>query len=242
MVNSLKQAVLTTANSESKMREFLGDASHELRTPLTVIRGYIDILNSGQELTIEQRERAMNRLSSESLRMSETINDLLLLAEIGEIPIDNESSVDLSNILVNQIQDLSEQQKERVVKSTIASEVHVRGDFEQISRMIANVISNIARHTPKEAQVEVLLSRIDGNAVLVFDDAGPGLSDEMYARSHEGFQRFDRAHSKNGGGFGLGLSILSSIVQRHNGELSLSRSNLGGLRTQITLPLASLKV
>lgn len=242
MVNSLKQAVLTTANSESKMREFLGDASHELRTPLTVIRGYIDILNSGQELTIEQRERAMNRLSSESLRMSETINDLLLLAEIGEMRIDDESSVDLSSILVNQIQDLSEQQKERVVKSTIASEVHVQGDFEQISRMVANVISNIARHTPKEAQVEVLLSRIDGKAVLVFDDAGPGLSDEMYARSHEGFQRFDRAHSKNGGGFGLGLSILSSIVQRHNGELSLSRSNLGGLRTQITLPLASLKV
>lgn len=242
MVNSLKQAVRTTTNSELKMRQFLGDASHELRTPLTVIRGYIDILNSGQVLTPEQRERAMSRLSSESLRMSETINDLLLLAEIGEVRKDSETPIDLSSVLINQIHDLVEQHKERVVTSAIASGLYVTGDYEQISRMIANILSNIVRHTPKEAQVEVLLSRIDGNAMLVFDDTGPGLSEEMYVRSREGFQRFDRAHSKQGGGFGLGLSILSSIVQRHNGELLLSRSHLGGLRTQITLPLGSLSV
>ena len=242
MVNSLRDAVLTTSNSESKMREFLGDASHELRTPLTVIRGYIEILNSGQELSVEQRARAMSRLSSESLRMAETIDDLLLLAEIGEAREDSHSTIDLSQILANQLQDLTDQHQERVVKSTITSNVYVLGDFEQITRMIGNLISNIVRHTPTEAQVEVMLSRMDDKAVLVFDDAGPGLSDEMYSRSREGFQRFDRAHSKNGGGFGLGLSILSSIVQRHHGELSLSRSNLGGLRTQITLPLASLKM
>lgn len=242
MVNSLSQAVEITSHSESKMREFLGDASHELRTPLTVIRGYIDILNSGQELSTEQRERAMSRLVSESLRMSETINDLLLLAEIGEIPIDIQSSIDLSAILTNQVHDLVEQHKERVVRSTIASNVRVQGDAEQISRMIANVVSNIVRHTPKDSKVEILLSCVDGKAVLVFDDSGPGLSEEMYSRAHEGFQRFDRAHSKTGGGFGLGMSILSSIVQRHNGELTLSKSNFGGLRTQITLPLTSLEL
>jgi signal transduction histidine kinase len=103
--------------------------------------------------------------------------------------------------------------------------------------MISNVISNISRHTAENAEVEIVLTHMDGNAVLIFDDAGPGLSSELYARSKEGFQRFDRAHSKSGGGFGLGLSILSSIVQRHNGVLSLTRSSLGGLRSQITLKM-----
>jgi signal transduction histidine kinase len=97
------------------------------------------------------------------------------------------------------------------------------------------VLSNISRHTPGDAEVDVVVSKIDGQAILVFDDAGPGLSAELYARTREGFQRFDRAHSKTGGGFGLGLSILSSIVQCHGGSLSLSPSPLGGLRTQITL-------
>ena len=235
MVNSLRSAVETTTRSESLMREFLGDASHELRTPLTVIRGYIEILNSGQELSEEQRERAMSRLVSESQRMSQTINDLLLLAELGEVRHQMSEVVDLSLLVSNHVRDFSEQQKNRIAKSTIASDVSIVGNSEQLSRMISNVISNISRHTPDDAEVDVVLAEVDGNAILVFDDAGPGLSAELYARTREGFQRFDRAHSKTGGGFGLGLSILSSIVQRHGGTLSLSQSPLGGLQTHITL-------
>jgi hypothetical protein len=202
-----------------------------------VIRGYIEILNSGQELSEEQHERAMSRLVSESQRMSQTINDLLLLAELGEVRHEMSEAVDLSLLVTNHVRDFSEQQKNRTVKSTIASDVKVLGNSEQLSRMISNVISNISRHTAENAEVEIVLTHMDGNAVLIFEDAGPGLSSELYARSKEGFQRFDRAHSKSGGGFGLGLSILSSIVQRHNGVLSLTRSSLGGLRSQITLKM-----
>jgi len=235
MVDSLRAAVERTARSEALMREFLGDASHELRTPLTVIRGYVEILNSGQELSEEQRERAMSRLLSESQRMSQTINDLLLLAELGEVRHEMTDVVDLSLLAANYVRDFSEQQKSRIVKSTIASDVSIVGNSEQLSRMISNVISNISRHTAADAEVEVVLAEVDGKAIIVFDDAGPGLSAELYARTVEGFQRFDRAHSKTGGGFGLGLSILSSIVSRHGGTLSLSPSPLGGLRTHITL-------
>jgi two-component system OmpR family sensor kinase len=235
MVNSVRSAVETTTRSEALMREFLGDASHELRTPLTVIRGYVEILDSGQELSEEQRERAMSRLLSESQRMSQTINDLLLLAELGEVRHEMTDVVNLSSLAANHVRDFSEQQKSRKVKSTIASDVSIVGNSEQLSRMISNVISNISRHTAESAEVEVVLAEVDGKAIIVFDDAGPGLSAELYARSVEGFQRFDRAHSKTGGGFGLGLSILSSIVQRHGGTLSLSPSPLGGLRTHITL-------
>lgn len=239
MVNTLRAAVETRAQSEALMREFLGDASHELRTPLTVIRGYIEILDSGQELSDEQRERAMSRLVSESQRMSQTINDLLLLAELGEVRHEMTDVVDLSLLVTNHVRDFSEQKKSRKVKSTIANGVKVEGNIEQLSRMMSNVISNISRHTPDEAEVDVVLAEVDGNAILVFDDAGPGLSAELYARTREGFQRFDRAHSKTGGGFGLGLSILSSIVQRHSGTLSMSKSPLGGLRTQIAIPVCA---
>ena len=235
MVNTLRLAVQRTSRSEALMREFLGDASHELRTPLTVIRGYIEILNSGQELSEEQRERAMSRLVSESQRMSQTINDLLLLAELGEVRHEMSETVDLSALVANHVRDFSDQHNNRTVKSAIASDVKVVGNAEQLSRMISNVLSNILRHTPPDAEVDIILSKIDQMAVVVFDDAGPGLSTELYARTKEGFQRFDRAHSKTGGGFGLGLSIISSIVQRHGGTLSLSPSPLGGLRTHITL-------
>jgi two-component system OmpR family sensor kinase len=238
MVNSLRLAVEKTARSEELMREFLGDASHELRTPLTVIRGYVEILNSGQDLSDEQHERAMSRLLSESERMAKTINDLLLLAELGEVRHEMSDLVDISMLVANHVRDFSEQNTSRKVKSTIASDVKIVGNSEQLSRMISNVISNISRHTSDDVEVEVVLMEVDGKAILMFDDAGPGLSAELYARTKEGFQRFDRAHSKTGGGFGLGLSILSSIVRRHGGTLSLSPSPLGGLRTHITLNMS----
>jgi two-component system OmpR family sensor kinase len=238
MVNSLRLAVEKTARSEELMREFLGDASHELRTPLTVIRGYVEILNSGQDLSDEQHERAMSRLLSESERMAKTINDLLLLAELGEVRHEMSDLVDISMLVANHVRDFSEQNTSRKVKSTIASDLKIVGNSEQLSRMISNVISNISRHTSDDVEVEVVLMEVDGKAILMFDDAGPGLSAELYARTKEGFQRFDRAHSKTGGGFGLGLSILSSIVRRHGGTLSLSPSPLGGLRTHITLNMS----
>jgi len=238
MVNSLRLAVEKTARSEELMREFLGDASHELRTPLTVIRGYVEILNSGQDLSDEQHERAMSRLLSESERMAKTINDLLLLAELGEVRHEMSDLVDISMLVANHVRDFSEQNTSRKVKSTIASDVKIVGNSEQLSRMISNVISNISRHTSDDVEVEVVLMEVGGKAILMFDDAGPGLSAELYARTKEGFQRFDRAHSKTGGGFGLGLSILSSIVRRHGGTLSLSPSPLGGLRTHITLNMS----
>jgi len=237
MVNSLRDAVEVTTRSEVRMREFLGDASHELRTPLTVIRGYIDILNSGNELSQETHDRAMHRLASESLRMSQTINDLLLLAELDEVNHDKVDVVDLSAMVDDHVQDLIAQQPQRRVSSTVATDVRVQGNRELLERILSNLMSNIARHTNTDADVGVSLVEQEGTAILIVDDAGPGLSTEMYARSSVGFQRFDRSHSQSGGGFGLGLSILSSIVQRHGGVLTMSQSPLGGLRTSVTLPI-----
>lgn len=237
MVESLKQAVAVTTTSEQRMREFLGDASHELRTPLSVIRGYVDILNSGQELTDEQRERAMSRLTSESLRMANTINDLLLLAELGEVAAHPTEEVDLSEIINEYITDMRPRQPGRPIETDVPDGIVVDGNNEHLRRLFTNILSNIARHTAPTDPMKVML-RVDGPvAILTVDDGGPGLSEELYRRTTEGFQRFDREHSSSGGGFGLGLSIMSSIVNNHGGKLTMSPSPMGGLRTTVTLPV-----
>lgn len=236
MEESLRRAVEVTSNAEVRMREFLGDASHELRTPLTVIRGYIDILDRRDELTPEQAERAMSRLRSESRRMATIINDLLLLAEMGEVHFDIDESVDLSPVVSVFFNDLVEQQPERSVALHIPDGVTIDGSTMLIERMVSNIVSNIRQHTPATAQVNVQLESTETSAVLTVDDAGPGLPDALYERATEGFQRFDRHRSPEGGGFGLGLSIIASIVAVHRGTLELTRSSLGGLRMQIALP------
>lgn len=238
MVGSLRHAIEVTKESEGRMREFLGDASHELRTPLTVIRGYIDILNSGRELPTGQMERALRRLLSESQRMDSIISDMLLLAEMGEVRMEFDEQVNVSTIVRTFARDIMEQQPSRRVAKSIIDDLKVQGNSALLERLMSNITSNIRQHTSPTVPVAFALVRDGDNIVLTVDDGGPGLSDQMYARATEGFQRFDRNRSSSGGGFGLGLSIISSIVSAHHGTLELEPSELGGLRTRIVLPVA----
>lgn len=237
MTNRLQDAVAMTSQSEQRMREFLGDASHELRTPLTVVRGYVDILFSGRELSDEQRERAIRRLVSESRRMDIIINDLLLLAELGEVNVALDDEVDFSRIVVDHFTDLGMHQLDRKVTIDVEPSLMLRGNAAHLERLVANIKSNILRHTESDDEVRVSLAQRHGDIVLEVNDAGPGLSPTMYRRSTTEFQRFDHSRSHDGGGFGLGLSIIASIIQRHSGALELSPSALGGLRTRVVLPL-----
>ncbi|MEO5975026.1 MAG: HAMP domain-containing sensor histidine kinase [Ilumatobacteraceae bacterium] len=236
MTNKLQEAVTITSLSEQRMREFLGDASHELRTPLTVVRGYVDILFGGRQLSEEQRERAIRRLVSESKRMDVIINDLLLLAELGEVHIPIDDHVDFSRIVADHFTDLKMQQAERKVIISVEPILTVMGNAAHLERLVTNIKSNILRHTGPDTEVHVSLAQVDENIVLEVDDAGPGLPLSVYERSTAEFQRFDHARSQDGGGFGLGLSIIASIVHLHGGTLELSPSSLGGLRTRVVLP------
>ncbi len=237
MTSKLQDAVAITALSEQRMREFLGDASHELRTPLTVVRGYVDILFSGRELSHEQRDRALQRLVSESKRMDLIINDLLLLAELGEVDVTLTDEVDFSQVVVDHFADLLMHQQERKVALDVEPSIVLTGNAELLERLVANIKANILRHTQPNVEVRVSLAHRGDSIVLEVADAGPGLPQSMYERSTTEFQRFDHSRSRDGGGFGLGMNIIASIVQRHCGTLVMAPSHLGGLLTRVVLPV-----
>lgn len=236
MVESLRAAVITTASSEARMREYLGDMAHDLRTPLTVVTGYADMLASTSQPTPEQRERAIARMAQESRRMAGIIDDLLVLAENDVINDALTEEVDFARLVTGFVDDLAVRQPDRRI-TTLLDPVTLTGSSAQLSRLIANVTANIERHTSPTAAVDVRLSHAGDVCTLVVDDAGPGLSSEMYRRAATGFERFDRSRSDNTGHFGLGLSLIASVVRHHRGSVSLAPSPLGGLRTTITLPL-----
>ena len=215
---------------------FFTNISHELRTPLTVVRGYVDILFSGRELSEEQRERALRRLVSESKRMDVIINDLLLLAELGEVDVNLSDEVDFSQIVVDHFADLRMHQPERTITLDVEPSVVLTGNAELLERLVANIKANILRHTQANIAVRASLALRGDSIVLEVADAGPGLPQSMYERSTTEFQRFDHSRSRDGGGFGLGLSIIASIVQRHAGTLEMAPSHLGGLLTRVVLP------
>lgn len=236
MVTSLQHAVSIEKESASRMQEFLGDASHELRTPLTVIKGYVELLSKAQLVDPEQNARAYSRLTSEIERMETLIRDLLLLAELGQKTPEFNEEINLSELVDTQVNDLKILDPQRLVEGLIDGDIYLNGSRLHLQQMLANAFGNIRRHTPTDAPVQISLTSSNGEIHLAIGDGGPGLPTRAYIEGRQHFQRFDKSRSRETGGSGLGMSIMSGIITEHGGSLELGVSKLGGLLLEITLP------
>jgi len=240
-LKSVIQTIAATADQERETREsmqaFMGDASHELRTPLTVIKGYAELLSqSGSKTSADQRKRAYGRIVEQVNRMDETITSLLQLAEVGSISSNSFSKVDFKALVSRAAEDLKTISPKRKIDSQLA-DVSLKGSEELLHRLLDNAIGNINRHTGEADAVRITLATQRKQAVLTIEDAGPGLPDEAYDRGIQGFRRFDESRSRDTGGTGLGMTLMNSIVEAHSGSMVIARSELGGLKLEIRLPL-----
>ena len=118
-------------------------------------------------------------------------------------------------------------------------DVTIKGSKPLLVQLLANLISNLSRYVSDECEVSFELITDYENAILKLDDSGVGLPDSAYLEGIQSFTRFDNSRSRDSGGSGLGISIMSAIVAQHGGHLTLSRSELGGLCTTVVLPLAT---
>lgn len=235
MLESLRSTIKAEQNVHQAMQSFMGDASHELRTPLTVIKGYAELMQQqgGDEAF---REKALSRMLSETTRMELLINDLLLLAELGEQKMTKRDRIDLTKIVGEFVDDLKALQPKRTVTVKIAKNLKVLGSGVHLHQLLSNLFGNVRKHTPVDAEVRVSLSSGGAEQVLLtVEDAGPGLPEHYYDDGVESFVRFDAFASRQQGNSGLGMTIMRTIVDQHGGRVRLSRSDLGGLKTEIYL-------
>lgn len=239
LLGGMEEMLLRLQASKKAMHQFLGDASHELRTPLTVISAYLQLLEQPQtQQNPEYLAKSLSKMTTEANRMQRLIDDLLQLAEIGEnAPLGKSEPVDIARLLTFEVESLSDLQPERPITCNVTGPLFVKGNADLLAQLCANLFANVRRHTASIAPVQVDLTPGATWVSLTVNDGGPGLSDDAYAAGVQHFQRYDQSRSRESGGSGLGMSIMASIVERHGGQISLSKSVLGGLCTRITLPV-----
>jgi signal transduction histidine kinase len=237
----LSSLVSSLEQRQRLMQEFLGDASHELRTPLTVIKGYVELVTQQRSLEPEKLDRYYARLATEIERMESLINDLLLIAELSENTPRERTDVDMTSAVRRYAGDLAQLQPQRSVTTDIPDHVAVICVPEHLDQLLANIFSNIRRHTPDDSAVAVGL-RTKGEAVILnVADAGPGIPDSALREGIQFFKRFDPSRSRTSGGSGLGMSIMQGIADNSGGSIALRKSPLGGLEMVITLPRGKFK-
>jgi len=236
--NQLNEVVNSLQKNQDNMREFLGDASHELRTPLTVIKGYIEILSKNQTADVTKTAEYYGRVSHEIERMQSLINDLLLIAELeDQTPITPEI-INFSREVAHLSNDLKTLQPMRPIETRIEPGILVNISHNYAQQMLANVFSNLRRHTPEDSQVLIVLATAGNKAILTISDAGPGLPENVYKSGIQYFQRFDRSRSRESGGSGLGMTIMKRIIENSGGSIELGKSEFNGLKLEINLPIS----
>ncbi len=247
MLQHVESALANRAASETRLRRFAADASHELRTPLSAIRGYAELaLRQGGPVPPDVTH-ALERVQSESARMSVLVDELLLLARLDAgRPLATEP-VDLTMLTIEATSDARVASPSHRWRLELPDEpLTVRGDELRLRQVLSNLLSNAAKHTPADSEITVAVAdtsyspSLEGGPgepalQLSVTDDGPGIPPDLLPELFERFVRGDSSRSHAAGSTGLGLAIVKAVVAAHHGTVGVT-SRPGRTSFTIVLP------
>lgn len=235
---------LTESMRVDQMRaDFVANASHELRTPLASVTGFIDTLRGPARDDPAMRDKFLNIMSEQARRMSRLIDDLLSLSRVEmNVHRPPQAAVDLGPLTAHVRDSLSPLARDRGVEillETPSVPVVVRGERDELIRLIENLVENALKYGAGGKRVEIRLRPEATDALLSVRDFGPGIAPEHLPRLTERFYRVDVAQSREQGGTGLGLAIVKHIAVRHRARLSIESEPGKGAIFSVRFPLST---
>lgn len=224
-----RRAMRPVQESFARQRTFIADASHELKTPLTLIRADAEVLQ--REMTEPGQRELADDLLSETDRMNAVLSDLLLLTRLdaGKLDVRREN-LDLSRVIVETTERFATRATAARVslQTNLSGKLPTIGDEDRTAQILAALLDNALRFTPKGGRITVTGSREDGRAKATVKDTGPGIPPEHLPLIFDRFYRAEEARTRSGGGTGLGLSIARDLARAQNGELVAANGENGG--------------
>ena len=221
-------------------RQFVSNASHELRTPLAGMRTSLDVAMAKPGPVPPHVVTLADRLRRELDQIDRLLESFLTLAHSQQGPLADESTVSLAELARVAIERRADAISAMAleVEQQQGSDVWVAGSTTLLARMVENVIDNAVGHNQPGGWVRVTTPVEGEHARLVVENGGPVLDPGQVAQLIQPFRRVGAERTGSDNGAGLGLAIVSSIVEVHGGVLDLDALPAGGLRVTIDLPLA----
>lgn len=220
-------------------RRFAAAASHELRTPLTIIRTNVEVVDNNTQASVADYQLMTARVRRSLTRLDQLVHDLLLFSsQTADYPqaLDEVAPSQVVEDVVAELQPLAAQQ-EVTLGATYQGDATVRCEQTHLRRVVSNLVENAIRYNRPGGRVEVETEVREGTSSITVSDTGLGMDAEELAHIFEPFWRSAEARSRPGGGAGLGLSLVSDIVERYKGKVSVESVPGEGTRVTVELPL-----
>jgi PAS domain S-box-containing protein len=240
------QSARAEADSANGVKdEFLATLSHELRTPLTSILGWSHLLAEGK-LDKQQTARAIETIARNARAQGRLIDELLDISRIitGKLCLDLRA-VKLAPLIQAVVDDVRPAAHARSINLKVAfnSDVGpILGDPDRLQQIVWNLLTNAIKFTPRGGDVHVRLERNDSHIVMSVHDSGQGIVPELLPHVFERFRQADSSNTRSNGGLGLGLAIVSQLVELHRGTVTAESSGENtGTTFRVMLPLPRLR-
>ena len=239
-VTDRKRAEEKLQEADRRKDEFLAMLAHELRNPLAPIGAAAQLLGIA-EIDESRVKQASEIITRQVDHITGLVNDLLDVARVtrGEVLLDKHP-VDLRKLLadaVEQVEPLVRMRRHRLALWQPEAPLLVRGDRKRLVQVIANLLNNAAKYTPKGGNIQACLEAHADQAVLVVQDDGIGIDPDLLPHIFELFTQANRSSDRAQGGLGIGLSLVKRIVELHGGSVTVrSKGAHAGAEFTVTLP------
>lgn len=240
MADRVEESVELIRLDRDRSRDFLADVSHELRTPLAALRMFNELLRAGAADDPEARSEFIESSGQQIERLDWLAQNLLDLSKLdsGLVLLDLRPD-DLRAAVETAVEQTAAAAIRRGVNVALHlpdAPIRIRHDPQRIGQVVANLVGNAIKFTPRDGSVTVDLAAAPDGARIEVSDTGVGIEPAELPHIFERFYRGSRANEARGSGSGLGLAIVHSIVDMHGGAIEVESRVGGGSRFIVTLP------
>ena len=249
--SKVRQRTAELEDANDRLREldnlksqFLAHVSHELRTPLTSIQGFADNMldELGGPLTEKQKQN-LKRITANTGRLHRMIANLLDQAQIeaGKFQL-SLGDVELGQLVedvIEHMQPLAQAKQQSLKLLCSEPQLTVRADADKLRQVITNLVDNAIKYSPLQGRIRVAVAQEHGvRAKLSVMDSGHGIPHDSLPKVFEAFYRAKIEREREVKGFGLGLSIVKTLVELHGGQVAIESEEGKGTSFHVTLPLS----
>ncbi len=222
-------------------KDFIVNAAHELRTPFTVVRGFAETLCDFPDLSKKVRQEIVEKMVHTCSRLDRVLRSLLTLADVEVGSEDRFSRFELGAVMqecAKQLLTLYPGLHLQLDPIDAKGSFWIRGDRELIVLALMNILENGIRYSEPPAQIRMALRKNGNYAALSVIDRGIGIPDSDLSRIFQRFYTVDKERSRKSGGAGLGLSIVQTILEKHQGNIQVLSTVGQGSSFTLQLPLS----
>jgi two-component system, OmpR family, phosphate regulon sensor histidine kinase PhoR len=220
-------------------KDFVANASHELRTPITIIRGFAETLQDLPEISSEMLMDITEKIVRNCQRMDTLVKNLLTLSDIENIPERRFKKCNLPALIDNcRHLLLSVYSDTQITVEKNREEIYVSVDPDLLELAIMNLFDNAVKYSLPPTHIAITIQQEEEDVKISIKDHGIGIPPTDLEQIFERFYTVNKAHSRRLGGAGLGLSIVKTIIEKHDGTIFVSSEVGVGTTFLITLPLA----